>query len=117
MNLQVLGVISNSSNSPDEHIQAWKRQPDRIASEPHGLSFAHYKSVLKDKYLVHMDMGLRSIPLEVDFIPDDWKTIIDVEILKKAGVLNVDKMRLIQLMRSDFQINKDVGLRRRHNSS
>jgi hypothetical protein len=61
----------NMTITPDEHIQAWKRQPDRIASEPHGLSFAHYKSVLKDKYLVHMDMRLRSIPLEVGFIPDE----------------------------------------------
>jgi hypothetical protein len=59
-----------------------------------------------------MDMRLRSIPLEVGFIPDDWKTIADVKILKKAGVVNVDKMRLIQLMRSDFQINNKILGRR-----
>jgi hypothetical protein len=59
-----------------------------------------------------MDMRLRSIPLEVGFIPDDWKTITDVEILKQAAVLNVGKMRLIQLMRSDFQINNKILGRR-----
>jgi hypothetical protein len=85
---------------------------EQIASEPHGLSFSHSKSVMKDKFLVHMDTRLRSIPLEVGFIPDDWKTITDVEISKKAGVLNVDKMRLIQLMTPDFQINNKMLGRR-----
>jgi hypothetical protein len=28
----------------DDHIWAWRRQSEWTASEPHGLSFSHYKS-------------------------------------------------------------------------
>ena len=37
-----------------------------------------------------------------------WQTITDVEILKKPGVYLVDKMRLIQLMSPEFQINNKL---------
>ena len=34
----------------------------------------------------------------------------DFEILKKAGVINIEEMRLIQLMHPDYQINnKNIG--------
>jgi hypothetical protein len=56
-----------------------------------------------------MDVRMRSLPLELGFILDEWKQITDVEILKKSGV---DKMRLIQLMRPDFQINNKMLGRR-----
>jgi hypothetical protein len=45
-----------------------------------------------------MNIQMRSIPLEVGFIPEEWKQIIDVEILKKPGVYHVDKMGFIQLI-------------------
>mmetsp|Transcript_17209 Transcript_17209/g.18906 ORF Transcript_17209/g.18906 Transcript_17209/m.18906 type:complete len:236 (-) Transcript_17209:511-1218(-) len=39
-----------------------------------------------------------------------WCSIVDLEILKKAGRINVDKMQLIQLMHPEYQINnKNVG--------
>jgi hypothetical protein len=97
----------------NDHIWAWRRQSEQTASEPHGLSFSHYKSVLQDKHLTRMDVRMRSLPLEVGFIPDKcWKQITDVEILKKSGVYHVNKMHLIQLMRSDFQINNKMLGRR-----
>jgi hypothetical protein len=95
-----------------DHIWAWQRQSERTASKPHGLSFSHYKSVLQDKHLTRMDVRMRSLPLEVGFIPDEWKQITDVEILKKSGVYHVDKMRLIQLICPDFQINNKMLGRR-----
>jgi hypothetical protein len=88
----------------NDHVWAWRRQSEPTASEPHGLSFSHYKSVLQDKHLTRMDVWMRSLPLEVGFIPDEWKQITDVEILKKSGVYHVDKM----LMRPDFQINNKM---------
>jgi hypothetical protein len=102
----------NMSVTLKDHIGAWRRQSEWTASEPHGLSFSHYKSVLQDKHLTRMDVRMRSLPLEVGFIPDEWKQITDVEILKKSGVYHVDKMRLIQLMRPVFQINNKMLGRR-----
>jgi len=41
-----------------------------------------------------------------------WNISTDFEILKKAGDYRVAKMRLIQLMAPDFQINKKMIGRR-----
>ena len=48
------------------------------------------------------------VPLLVGFSPAAWQVIIDVEILKKAGEFSVAKMRLIQLMSPEFQINNKM---------
>ena len=42
------------------------------------------------------------------FLPKAWQVIVNVEILKKTGELGVAKMRLIQLMSSEFQINNKM---------
>ena len=49
---------------------------------------------------------MRSAPLEFDFTPKKWCSFDDVEILKKAGDINIDTMRLIILMYPEYQINK-----------
>ena len=95
-----------------DHILGWKRQKEQVASEPNGLSFAHYKCAVHDTALASIDTLLRNTPLQIGFVPERWKQITDVEILKKPGVYNVDKMRLIQLMPADFQAcNKLLGKR------
>ena len=53
---------------------------------------------------------IRSAPLEFSFTPPGWCSIADLETLKKAGRININKMRLIQLMHPKYQIdNKSVG--------
>ena len=53
---------------------------------------------------------MRLAPLEFDFTPEKWCPFDDVEILKKAGELNIEKMRLIMLMHSQYQMNnKNIG--------
>ena len=53
---------------------------------------------------------MRSAPLEFDFTPKKWCSFDDIEILKKAGDINIDTMRLIMLMHPEYQINnKNIG--------
>ena len=53
---------------------------------------------------------MRSAPLEFDFTPEKWCTFDDLEILKKAGKINIDEMRLVMLMHPEYQINnKNIG--------
>ena len=96
----------------DENRAAWKKQRENTAGEPSSLSFSHYKTASLDPDLNEIDTLLRLVPLLVSFSPAAWKIITDVEILKKAGDYRVAKMRLIQLMAPDFQINnKMIGRR------
>ena len=48
--------------------------------------------------------------MEFAFTPISWCYITDVEIFKRAGRINIEDMRLIQLMHPEYQINnKFVG--------
>ena len=96
--------------TPEEHHNFWRRQSTRTASEPSHLSFAHYKIAAGNKDTCAIDAFLRDAPLQLGFSPETWQQITDVEILKKAQVYDVDKMRLIQLMAAPFNANnKMVG--------
>lgn len=107
----------NVSITTSEHIQSWKRQKDKTASEPTGLSFSHYRSAIHDTSLVETDVILRTTPLELGFAPTQWCNITDIEILKKTNVYDVDQMRLIQLMDAEFNMNnKMIGRRMMQNA-
>lgn len=51
---------------------------------------------------------MRSAPLEFAFTPSSWCCITDVEILKRAGRINIEEIRLIQLMHPEYQINNKL---------
>jgi hypothetical protein len=51
------------------------------------------------------DATLQLIPYQYGFAPAQWKQMTDVELLKKAMVYDVTKMRTILLMNSEFKIN------------
>jgi len=84
------------------------KQKEKTAGEPTCLSFSHYKAASLDPMLNSVDTLLRMVPLLVGFSPEAWQVITDVEILKKAGEYRVAKMRLIQLMSPEFQINNKM---------
>jgi hypothetical protein len=93
-----------------EHQQGWKRQKEATVSEPTGLPFSHYKAAAQDVTLSEVDRLLRNVPYREGFSPKSWQSITDVEILKKAGVFDIEKMRTIQLMHSEFNMNnKKLG--------
>ena len=66
---------------------------------------AHHKCYSFDPTLNDIDYMMRSVPLEFAFTPKKWCSLDDLEILKKAGRINIEEMRLIQLMHPDYQIN------------
>ena len=50
---------------------------------------------------------MRSLPYQYGFSPHNWQTISDVEILKKAGVYDIEGMRTITLM--NMEEENDTG--------
>ena len=48
--------------------------------------------------------------MQYGFVPNSWKRITDLAILKKEGVYDVEKMRTIQLMHAEYNANnKHLG--------
>ena len=73
-----------------------------MASKPLALSHGHYETAVFDPNLNEYDCMMRTSPLEFGLAPSQWLSITDIEILKKAGVLEIDDMRLIQLIHPEF---------------
>ena len=70
--------------------QAWKKQKEAISSDPNGLTFSHYKAGSADPHINLFDTTLRNLPYLFGFSPSHWQDITDVEILKKAGVYDIE---------------------------
>ena len=94
-----------------EHIQSWNKQKESTASDTKtGISFSHYIAGTQHPTIAEFDALNRSLPYQFGFTPETWKTISDVEILKKTGVYDIEGMRTITLMNSEFNINnKKLG--------
>jgi hypothetical protein len=76
----------------------------KTTAESSGPSMAEVKAASQDSILAEIDTFMRNLPYTKGFAPRSWKLITDVEILKKAGVYDVEKMRTIQLMHPVFNM-------------
>jgi hypothetical protein len=96
--------------TPESNRQAWKKQKETVSAEPKGLTYSHYKAGALDDNINTFDSDMRDLPYRFGFSPQHWQSITDVEILKKSGVYNIDKMRMITLMDAAYNMNnKQLG--------
>ena len=96
--------------TPEDHINAWLKQDERISSAPSGPHFEHFEAGITDEYIVKFDALSRSLSHQCGFSSAPWREIVDVEILKKAGVCDTEKMRTITLMHAELNMNnKKLG--------
>ena len=104
------GGVTSEFVSTKDHVQSWTKQKEGISSDPDGLSFSYYKAGVQDPQIADFDATRRSLPYQYGFVPTEWEAMTDVEILKKAGVYDIEKMRTILLMNSELNINnKKLG--------
>jgi hypothetical protein len=102
--------VPTTEITPDLNRDGWNKQRETVSSDPYGLSFSHYKAAAQDDALNRFDAQLRNLPYKYGFSPSHWQNITDVEILKKAGIYDIDKMRTITLMDAAFNMNnKQLG--------
>src|SRR5210317_476621 len=96
--------------TPADHFRFWSKMKEDRGSEPHGLHNGHFKAALASPLLYHCDSMIRNIPLLTGFVPAQWTNLMNFAIEKKPGDFRPSKMRMIQLMNSEFQANnKKMG--------
>jgi hypothetical protein len=61
-----------------------------------GLSFSNHKAATDNSDMAEIDRLLQEIPYHQGFAPELYQVITNFEILKKSGVYNIEKMRIIQ---------------------
>jgi hypothetical protein len=102
--------MPQSSVTPKSNRQSWRKQKEDVSAKPEGLTYSHYKAGALDNDINIFDATMRDLPYRFGFSPQHWQQITDVEILKKAGVYDIDKMRTITLMDSAYNMNnKQLG--------
>ena len=89
----------------DEHIRVWRSQRTMTASTSTQLNFSDHQAAIQHPGMAKVDQLIREIPFSKGFAPEHGKDIEDFQILKKAGVWEVEKMRIIQMMGTSFNMN------------
>jgi hypothetical protein len=91
--------------SLQDHIRGWRRQKERTGSVRTAPGLSDHIVATYHKGMAKFDRLLRQIPYAAGFLPAAYQKISDFAILKKAGVLDVELIRTIQLMVAAFNIN------------
>ena len=90
------------------HAKGWQRQKAKTAAEPSELSFPHYIVGSHDPAVAEWDAALRSAAYELGLAPEGYKTLTDYQILKSAGVYDVELQRTIKLFPAPFNMNNKL---------
>jgi len=72
------------------------------------LHFGHYIAMAQDNELAQFEADMRNFPFLTGFSPVRWQECYDFELLKKAGVFLVEKLRTIFLGCADFNDNNKI---------
>jgi hypothetical protein len=92
----------------DHYCKAWSHAKEKTGS---GLvHFGHWKAGIQDEKIAKVQWRLTIIPPRHGFSPNVWQKATDVMILKKEGVLDLERLRTIVLYEADFNfLNKCIG--------
>jgi hypothetical protein len=88
-----------------EHQNGWQKQKEKTTLAHPGLSFSDHKAASFDDKMSKIEHLLHEIPYNQGFSPELYQVITNYEILKKAGVYDVENMRTIQLFIAQFNMN------------
>ena len=91
--------------SISEHREGWRKQKSKTSSERSQLIFADFKAACGNKELSTIDRNFRQFPYKHGIANPAHTHFTDFQILKKAAVYDVEKMRTIQLMPAAFNMN------------
>ena len=94
--------------TPDRHIASWRKAKERTSSGDKIMHFGHCIACTKNQHLAKFEAIMRNIPFRTGYTPERWKRCVCVEILKKPGEFNVEKLRTIVLMAADFNDNNKI---------
>ena len=89
--------------SVEEYKSSWDHAKERTSSR--SIHFGHFKAATKHTTNLLVHYTLAEIPFRAGYSLKRWKKATDVMILKKEGLIEVNKLRTIVLMEADFNHN------------
>jgi hypothetical protein len=95
-----------------EFVQLWTKAKERTSSGPSSIHFGHFKAYASSAYLTRWATTMMNIPYLSGYSPNRWRRGVNVMLEKKAGVVDVDKLRTILLFEGDFNATNKITGRR-----
>ena len=90
------------------HRQAWRVAKEQTSSGDPLLHFGHCKACATHPNLSQFEAQMRNIPFCTGFSPERWQRVVNVELLKKPGNFNVERLRTIMLMEAAWNNNNKI---------
>ena len=86
----------------------WEKTNEHISSGLTGIHFGHIKACALDDVLSDFEATMCHIPYSTGFSPGEWKNSINTMIQKIGKQPEVEKLRTINLLESDFNFNNKI---------
>jgi hypothetical protein len=102
---------------PEEWKTFWKGAKECTFCASDILHFGTWKTGAHSDIIAELDALLMNIPMQYGYLPSRWRTAVDALLLKKSGVMLIEKLRTIFLFQGDFNyMNKFIGSQMMKNS-
>jgi hypothetical protein len=85
----------------EEYQKYWLKARERTSSYPGDINFSTLKAGARNETIAQFECIMTRIPLFSGYSPTRWRQCVDVMILKKAGLIQVDSLRTIVLFQAD----------------
>jgi hypothetical protein len=95
----------------------WRKAREHTSCYPSEISFATLKAGAENDLIAEFECIMTRIPVQKGYSPRRWRKCVDVMILKKAGLTQVDTLRTIVLFQADCNYAfKYIGREMMHNA-
>ena len=85
---------------------SWGKMKEKTSSR--NLHFGHFKTGVRNEELLSLHYQLAEIPFRTGYSPKRWQKATQLMILKKLGLIDVQKLHTIVLYEADFNHNNKV---------
>ena len=100
--------LSEAQITTTKNAQSWKAAKEATSSGDPLLHYGHCKATALHPHLGEFETFMRNIPFITGYSPQRWKRAVNVELLKKPGNFNVERLRTILLMEAQWNNNNKI---------
>ena len=105
--------VANSKRPPpvvsnDVYRQCWKNAKERTSAHNDGYHYGMGKAGCESDLITTFESVMNNIPMTTGHSPSSYRNATDVMLQKKVGVILANKLRIIKLFNTQFNINNKI---------
>ena len=100
--------LEEAQITKDKNARSWKAAKEATSAGDPLLHYGHCKATAAHPQLGEFETHMRNVPFITGYSPTRWRRAVNVELLKKPGNFNVERLRTILLMEPSFNNNNKI---------